>query len=318
MGRTRLMEVEHDETPRKRLLSRIPPAWKRRLLPIWNGGHRLAWRLSEYLGAICHGRFGVCDVCGRFGPWLYRRRVVPPTLEERWGLTPRLAEALARKESNDCAWCGAKLRARRLAQVLLDLGGAPRARSITEWVKRPEVRALRVAEVNRIEGLHQVLSVLPYLATSDYSPRAGPGEIVNGVRSEDLTKLTYSDGSFDLVLTSESLEHVPDLAAALREIRRVLAPRGRHVFTIPLLPGVLKTFARTISNADGSLERRAPEICHPGGDVGYAVFTELGADFSEILRAAGFHVDIAFGPVSEDDLAQVYVCYKKENENELS
>src|SRR5262249_40772071 len=82
-----------------------PPGWlKRLLLPAWNGGHRLAWRAGEYLGAIRHGRFGRCDVCGRFGPWLYRRRVIPPKLEQLWGLTPRLAEALARKESMDCAW----------------------------------------------------------------------------------------------------------------------------------------------------------------------------------------------------------------------
>ena len=49
--------------------------------------------------------------------------------------------------------------------------------------------------------------------------------------------------SFDLVLTSETLEHVPDLAAASREIRRVLVPGGRHIFTIPLLPDVPRTFA---------------------------------------------------------------------------
>ena len=63
-----------------------------------------------------------------------------------------------------------------------------------------------------------------------------PGSIVDGFRSEDLTRLTYSDASFDLVLTSETLEHVPDLEAALREIRRVLVPGGRHIFTIPQLP----------------------------------------------------------------------------------
>src|SRR5215469_16196289 len=99
----------------------IPPWLKRPLVPVWNAGHRLVWRAGEYLGAIRHGRFGRCDVCDRFGPWLYRRRVIPPKLEQLWGLSPRLAEALVRKESSDCTWCGAKMRARRLARVLLDL-----------------------------------------------------------------------------------------------------------------------------------------------------------------------------------------------------
>jgi SAM-dependent methyltransferase len=288
----------------------IPPWLKRLLLPFWNGGHRLAWRAGEYLGAVRHGRFGRCDVCGRFGPWLYRRRVVPPRLEELWGLSPRLAEALARKESSHCAWCGAKLRARRIARVLLDTYPAGQARSVVEWARRPEARSLRVAEINRIEGLHEALLGLPNLAFSDFAPGASPGKAIEGIRSEDLTRLTYPNRSFDLVLTSETLEHVPDLAAALAEVRRVLVSGGRHVFTVPLLPGVPQTYTRSVVRPDGLVEHRAPEIRHPGGDVGYPVFTEFGADLPDLLREAGFEVDVAFGPATEDDLAQVFVCRK--------
>jgi SAM-dependent methyltransferase len=292
-----------------------PPGWlKRPLLPLWNAGHRIAWRAGEYLGAVRHGRFGRCDVCGRFGPWLYRRRVVSPKLEALWGLSPALAEALARKESMDCAWCGAKLRARRLARVVLDLYpvGTPPARapSVDAWVRTREARSLWVAEINLVEGLHTPLSRLPVLSFSDFDARLAPGEHQDGVRCEDLTRLTYRDRSFDLVITSETLEHVPDLGTALGEIERILKPGGRHVFTVPLLPGVAQTYPRTIILPDGSLDRRAPEIRHPGGDVGYPVFTEFGADLPDILRRAGFETDVVFGPPTEDDLAQVFVCRK--------
>jgi SAM-dependent methyltransferase len=173
---------------------------------------------------------------------------------------------------------------------------------------RPEAQALRVAEINRIDGLHDQLSRLPHFASSDYQPGAAPGVVIDGVRSEDLTKLSYADGCFDLVLTSETLEHVPDLQAALREIRRVLAPGGRHIFTVPLLPQTPETFARAIVRPDGTLEDFAPRIAHPGGDWGYPVFTEFGADLSELLRQAGFGVEVFFGPTRDDDLAQIYVC----------
>jgi SAM-dependent methyltransferase len=199
-----------------------------------------------------------------------------------------------------------------MARALLDLGctGNP-ARSMVEWVTRTEVRDLRVAEINRIEGLHEALVSLPHFEASDYTPGAKPGEIISGVRSEDLTRLTYRDESFDLVLTSETLEHVPDLTAALSEIRRVLVRGGWHVFTIPLLPTVPATFPRTVVCPDGSLDHRAPLISHPGGDWGYPVFTEFGADLPEILVHAGFDVEMKFGPVSEDDLGQVFVSRKR-------
>lgn len=283
-------------------------------LALWNGGHRLARSAAEYAQALAQGRVERCSVCGRRAPMLYRRRVVPRRLEELWGLSPRLAAALARKESLDCARCGAKLRARRLASVLLGLYpvGIPPAPagSIQEWVGSAEARGLAVAEINGVEGLHGELSRLPHLAYSEFREGVARGEAVEGVRCEDLTRLTYPDGTFDLVVTSETLEHVPDLAAALGEIRRVLKPGGLHVFTVPLLPGVTTTYPRARQGADGTCEPLAPPIRHPGGDAGYLVYSEFGADLPDVVRAAGFEVDVRFGPTTEDDLAQVYVARK--------
>jgi hypothetical protein len=285
---------------------RTVPGWlKRALLPVWNGGHRIAWRLGEYAGAVRHRRFERCDACGRFGPMLYRRRVVPPRLEALWGLSPVLAEALARKESCECWACGAKLRARRLARVLLErypVSEPPRpARSVRDWARSPETQALRIAEINRIEGLHEALRGLPGLAYSEYLEGVPSGTVLNGVRCESLAKLSYANESLDLVLTSETLEHVPDLEIALAEIRRVLRPGGRHLFTVPLLPGVPRTY------------RRTDRICHPGGDTGYPVVTEFGADLPEILHRAGFDAIEHFGPVAETDLAQVWETTKRDD-----
>ena len=288
-----------------------PLAWLKPLVvPIWNSSYRVALRVEEYLGAVRHRRFGYCEVCGWFGLWLYQRRVVPPKLEALWGLTARQAEALATKESSACHRCGTKLRGRRLARVVLDtyhVGTPPApASSMNAWITTSEARSLRIAEINRIDGLHQMLSNLRELAFSDFNPE-GVGD---GVRSEDLTQLTYPDASFDLVLTSESLEHVPDLGRALSEIHRVLAPGGRHIFTVPLLPNVPCTFPRSVLHSDGTIEHIRPMIRHPGGDVGYPVFTEFGMDLGEIMKKAGFEVDLAFGPVRDDDIAQVWICRK--------
>ncbi len=294
----------------------VASSLKRFLLPVWNASHRIGWLARDYSDAALSGRWAACEVCGKFRPMLLRRRIIPPRLVELWGVRPPLVEALARRESSACANCGASLRARRLAAVILQtipVGAPPApARSIREWTRSPEVERLRIAEINRIEGLHNLLSSLRGFQPSDYRPGAGRGEIVDGVRSEDLTALTYPDASFDLVLTSETLEHVPELGAALSEIHRVLVPGGRHIFTVPMLPEVARTFARIEVRADGTLHDRVPRICHPGGDSGYPVFTEFGSDLPEILRQAGFDVAVHFGPVSRDDLAQVHVCTRQD------
>jgi SAM-dependent methyltransferase len=291
------------------------PVWLKRLLvPSWNYAHHHGWLAFDYLNTARRGQFETCSVCGRYRLMLYGRRIIPRRLVELWGISPKLASAFARKESSFCTYCGANLRARRIARLVLSLypiGSPPApARSLSEWVESTDLASLRVAEINRIDGLHEQVLRLPHGSTSDFHPGAEPGSIVDGVCSEDLTRLTYPDASFDLVLTSETLEHVPDLDAALSEIRRVLVPGGRHIFTIPQLPQATTTFARSVVLPDGSIEHRAPRICHPGGDVGYPVFTEFGADLKQVFERAGFELEVFFGPNRDDDVAQVYVARK--------
>lgn len=45
----------------------------------------------------------------------------------------------------------------------------------------------------------------------------------------DMQKLPFADDSFDMVIANHMLYHVPDLAQALREARRVLRPHGRFI-----------------------------------------------------------------------------------------
>ncbi|MBM3120917.1 MAG: class I SAM-dependent methyltransferase [Chloroflexi bacterium] len=46
-------------------------------------------------------------------------------------------------------------------------------------------------------------------------------------------RLPFPDGSFDLILSHEVLEHVADDRQAMREISRLLAPGGRAVIFVP-------------------------------------------------------------------------------------
>ncbi len=289
------------------------PAWlKRPIVPIWNTSIHGTRAVGEVAAALLSGCIDHCDCCGRLGPLLLRRRSIPPRLITLWGLSQREAAALVRKETLLCVFCGAKLRARRIARVVIDCFPVsdPPPKSLRDWAGRFELQSLRVAEINRIEGVHEAISGLPLLSFSDF---ADPDHHVlsDMAPSEDLTRLSYPDEHFDLVLTSETLEHVPDLGASLSEIRRVLKPGGLHVFTVPLRPGVPRTFARATLGLDGRFIENAPRISHPGGNWGYPVFTEFGADLVSILDQGGFETTTHFGPTTEDDLAQVYVSRKR-------
>jgi SAM-dependent methyltransferase len=75
----------------------------------------------------------------------------------------------------------------------------------------------------------------PAYTVTHYYPGVAPGKIVNGIRCENLERLTFADESVDLHITQDVFEHLFDPAAAFREIARTLRPGGAHVFTPPLV-----------------------------------------------------------------------------------
>lgn len=53
------------------------------------------------------------------------------------------------------------------------------------------------------------------------------------IKPAEIAPLPFPDGSFDVVLSFQVIEHVQDTSAYLREIDRVLAPGGRVVIATP-------------------------------------------------------------------------------------
>ena len=148
---------------------------------------------------------------------LYRRRIIPRRLEELWGLSPRQAEALAQEGVVPLHALRGQSpmptdRPGRAEPLSCRHPPAP-APSIADWVERAEIRRLRIAEINRIEGCTIRSAASAGISPAPTISPAPRRAVVEGIRSEDLTKLTYPGASFDLVLTSETLEHVPDLEA---------------------------------------------------------------------------------------------------------
>lgn len=77
--------------------------------------------------------------------------------------------------------------------------------------------------------LQQVHAVYAAMQESGELPEGVTCQSVNG----DATRLPFDDESFDRVLASEVLEHIPDDSAAFGELARVLKPGGTLAVTVP-------------------------------------------------------------------------------------
>lgn len=122
---------------------------------------------------------------------------------------------------------------------------------------------------------------------SYYWPDRRAGARVGAMRNVDLGRQPFAAHSFDLVVTQDVLEHVPDPQAALREIHRTLRPGGEHVFTVPRADW-RETTARA-ELRDGQLHHLLPPEYHrdPIDRGGSLVVTDWGRDLERIVVAAG-------------------------------
>ncbi|HYR75271.1 MAG TPA: glycosyltransferase [Pyrinomonadaceae bacterium] len=136
------------------------------------------------------------------------------------------------------------------------------------------------------------------LQTSQYHPQQACGLRLGGnITNQNLEALTYSDSSFDIVITSDVMEHVRLHNRAHQEIRRVLKPGGIYLFTVPHFRDRHQTFFR-VAVADPEDPAKDVFITEKEyhGDAnsedGRALsYRSYGTDIDETLRALGFDVD---------------------------
>lgn len=225
---------------------------------------------SHELAVLTGARLsGICTVCGERGQFLQ--------------FTDNM------RESGHCPHCRSSNRIRQMAWMLRRELGLP----MTGRLMVPGDVAVYNTEANG--ALHASLKSHPHYECSEYwGDRSEYGSTVDGVRNEDLQALSFGDMSFDVVLSSDVLEHMPHPYQAHREIFRVLKPGGRHIFTVPYGESTLRDDVRA-TLVDGEIVYNAPALYHGDPvrpDEGILVWNIFGVEMLVRLAEAGFKTEL--------------------------
>lgn len=143
---------------------------------------------------------------------------------------------------------------------------------------RPGLRILHVAPENCLRDKFKALPNVEYVAGDKHEPGYTYPE---GTIDLDITKIQFPADRFDLILCSHVLEHVPDDDTAMRELRRVLDPRGIAIVMVPVAMQNAQT-EEDLSITDPKERLRR-----------YGQFDHVrlyGRDYVQRLKAAGFTV----------------------------
>lgn len=200
-------------------------------------------------------------------------------------LTIFLSNGLS-SEFRNCLLCSANERYELLAEELRSRYG----QSLSEK---------DVLELDPRSPLGNVLSNARSHTRSFYDSNVRRGtKRADGTVCQDITSLTFEDNSFDLIVSSDVLEHVPDLEKAFRETARVLRPGGAHLFTVP--PRLSTRMRAEVIG--GEIRYVLPPEYHldPLCPKGILAFWDVGPDLPAVLASQELDVRVVRGPVGAD------------------
>lgn len=142
-------------------------------------------------------------------------------------------------------------------------------------------------KTNIVEGNQQVLFFAPMDRIARNIQQYGNRLITTDLSMSDvnvhadITRLPFANETFDTVICSHVLEHIPDDSAAMSELYRILADHGYALIMIPKDKGREQTYE---DESITSSKERAREF-------GQSDHVRLyGRDFPQRLSEAGFEV----------------------------
>jgi hypothetical protein len=239
------------------------------------------WSLERHLAEIHQGGGpftvpGFCAACAR---------AVDFRADFEWAweapdglLVPNWRDRLA------CPLCGMSGRERRMTELVAAVADAA----------TPTDDRFRIYLMEMVSPLYRWVAARYAWADLIGSELLGDdlpaGTVRDGIRHENAEALSFADGTIDLLVTCDVLEHVNDPSRAFAEIARVLRPGGRAILTFPMDPR-MEGHQRRAEIVDGAVRHVLPPVYHgnPLSAEGALVFTDFGWHVLDDMRRAGLH-----------------------------
>ncbi len=259
---------------------------------------------------------GRCNVCGNEARFFYKDVAL-------W------------RESLACEHCRSTSRYRSIARGVLravgELSGCE-APSLASLPRTDMQRRLRIYDTQPPFYSESCAYPLPDLLKktgwidlqlSMFKPKRKLGdELATGITNQNLESLTFDNESFDVVVTSDVMEHVRLDLHAHREIHRVLRPGGIYIFTVPHSRVREDTLIRVqVKDADDpskDVHLLEPEYHgDTNSDCGEKAlaYRVYGRDLEANLDAYGFEVEYFRDDIPDNGIlnTELYYCRKAFN-----
>ena len=204
-----------------------------------------------------------------------------------------------------CIRCKSNSRNRHVVKIILESFKKQGITKLADFQLHPKTLILNTSSTSPIA---KNLGSGSNIICSEYYDDVPLGKFKAGVLNQDLQNLTFEDNTFDLIISEDVFEHIPDYQKGFKEIHRVLKQNGCHIFTIPFYFD--QTSQKLFEIKDGKVVLNEPIEYH--GDPIRGVipcFHYLGYDLISFLNQIGFVVRIEISKYVDQIEFSIFDCY---------
>jgi hypothetical protein len=158
------------------------------------------------------------------------------------------------REDCTCWHCHSFNRQRQIGYVLISsvLKRNPIRFSLKSFARQEDLHVYYTESKGPMHD--QLVKMKNYVCSEYFGAQYKSGAYIDGIMHQDLQNLSFADSSFDVLISSEVFEHIPDTYQAFKEVYRVLKPGGKHIFTVPFNAQGFKDIIKARLDERGTLQ----------------------------------------------------------------